>query len=414
MKKRALIVTVGTGTRPDVQIIKPLTKAITHYRPDFLVMAASAGSRGNAEIIVRELALAPEAHTIAMFSDIDDFQAVFQDINTVFRDLQARGFAPDEIEIDFTSGTKAMSSGAVLAAVHNRCGSINYITGQRKDGVVIDGTEQFRQIPPTMVFAAYDLKRAREFILNLRFDTAEQLLQGLILTDTREKDLARQLRHIAEGYRLWDLFNHKGALAKLKHLDSTLKETAALQTTPAAAAALEELAKGKAAPKDLLLIDIFNNAERRCREGRYDDAVARLYRTTELLAQYVLEHDFAIMTGDVDVSKAPESLREGLERLRDKRDGKIKIGLDGDYRLLEGLGHALGAGYTGDNSLQDQLRQRNQSILAHGLEPMTANKYRNLKASLLPLIAAHIPDFEARAQALQFPWLREHKSGDNV
>jgi len=416
MKKRALIVTVGTGTRSDVQIFKPLKKAIEEYHTDFVWLAASSGSRSNAEIIVRELALATEDYAIALLSDIDDFQAVFQDINAVFQDLFSRGFAPDEIEIDFTSGTKAMSSGAVLAAIHNQCRSINYITGQRKDGVVIDGTEQFRKIRPAMVFAAYDLKRARDFILKLRFDTAEQLLHGLTLVDTRDQALAQQLRHIAEGYRLWDLFNHKGALAKLKHLDGTLKETAAFRPTPAAAKALEELAQGKTAPKDLLLIDLFNNAERRCHEGRYDDAVARLYRTTELLAQYVLERDFKIVSGDVDPIKikVPDTMREGLERLRDKRDNKIKIGLDWDYRLLEGLGHDLGVSYTANESLQGQLRQRNQSILAHGLEPMTANMYRNLKASILSLIATSIPDFATRAAALQFPWLGDHKAGGDA
>lgn len=410
MKKRALIVTVGTGTRPDVQIFKPLKKAIEHYRPDFVCLAASVASRPNAEIIVRELALAPEVHSIAMLRDIDDFQAVFQDINAVFQVLFARGYAPDEIEIDFTSGTKAMSSGAVLAAIHNQCGAINYITGVRENGVVKDGTEQFRQIPPTMVFAAYDLKLAREFILKLRFDTAEHLLSktSLSMLAGPAQELGQQLKRIAGGYRLWDLFNHKGAMAEFKNLQGAVSVCRTLFPTQAMRTALEKLAPGETAPKDLKLIDLYNNAERRAIEGRYDDAVARLYRIAELLAQYILERDFAINTGDVDIDKTPTDLRTDLERLRDRRDNKVKIGMDWGYRLLSALDHPAGLCYTKNDSMQGQLRQRNQSILAHGLTPMTASSYNNLKKSITELVITNVTEFDSRAHDLQFPWLAQH------
>lgn len=407
MKKCALIVTVGTGTRPDVQIFKPLKKAISHYRPDYLVLAASYGSEDNAKIIARELSLSSDAYRIAMLKDVDDFQAVFHNINEVFQELRESGFADDEIQIDFTSGTKAMSSGAVLSAIHNQCGSISYITGKRKDGIVIDGTEQFRTIIPTQIFAAHDLRIAEEFIRKLRFDTAEQLLSGsnLKLLDEYDQKKGQQLRNVASAYRLWDLFNHRGALDGLKKLDNELPALDCFRPRAEAFEALEELKRGKNAPKELLLIDIFNNAERRAMEGRYDDALARLYRVTELLAQYVLDRDFDILSKDVDIAKVPVHLQEDLERLRDKRDGKIKTGLDWDYRILESLGHTLGHRYAGNEHLQGQLRQRNQSILAHGLVPVTKRSYENLRQSIIELIADNIDEFASRAAAIQFPWL---------
>ena len=83
--KRALIVTVGTGTRPDVYIVKPLVKTIKDSRPDFLVLVVTEGSRTYGEAIIRELGLKDESYLLEELRDFDDFQAVFRDINRVFR-----------------------------------------------------------------------------------------------------------------------------------------------------------------------------------------------------------------------------------------------------------------------------------------------------------------------------------------
>jgi len=43
--KRALILTVGTGTRPDTNIVRPLVKTIRHSHPDFVAFVASSMSK---------------------------------------------------------------------------------------------------------------------------------------------------------------------------------------------------------------------------------------------------------------------------------------------------------------------------------------------------------------------------------
>jgi len=83
--KRTLIVTVGTGTRPDVYIVRPLVKTIKDSRPDFLVLVVTEGSRTYGEAIIRELGLKDESYLLEELRDFDDFQAVFRDINRVFR-----------------------------------------------------------------------------------------------------------------------------------------------------------------------------------------------------------------------------------------------------------------------------------------------------------------------------------------
>jgi CRISPR-associated protein (TIGR02710 family) len=124
---------------------------------------------------------------------------------------------------------------------------------------------------------------------------------------------------------------------------------------------------------DLMIPDLLNNAKRRMDEGKYDDAVARLYRTTELIAQHRLKENYGISSSDVDLMKLKilleEKTVEKYEKMRDK-DGKIKLPLNKDYELLNDLKDDLGKKFFDDQELENLRSKRNFSILAHGLEPV--------------------------------------------
>src|SRR4030042_5999379 len=151
--KKALILTVGTGTRPDTDIVRPLVKTVRHSRPDFLAFVVSSVSKKYAEEIARQLGLEESQFQIHELASPEDIQAVFQEINALIREIRKRGFDCQDTEVDFTSGTKAMTGGAVIAAVFQACGSLKYITGERRNGIVIDGTEKFLSITPGSFFA---------------------------------------------------------------------------------------------------------------------------------------------------------------------------------------------------------------------------------------------------------------------
>ena len=93
--------------------------------------------------------------------------------------------------------------------------------------------------------------------------------------------------------------------------------------------------------KESLVVDLLNNASRRAEEGKYDDAVARLYRCIELIAQIKLKERFGIDTSDVDLKLIPEEVKDELERKRDEK-GRIKIGLSDSYKLLSAFNDELG------------------------------------------------------------------------
>src|SRR5262249_3704336 len=112
------------------------------------------------------------------------------------------------------------------------------------------------------------------------------------------------------------------------------------------------------------VLDLLANARRRRDERRYDDAVARLYRGLEALAQAHLRQDHGIAdTGAVPLSAVPESLRSALSAKPDQA-GILKLGLRDDYCLLQGLGNPLGRRFF-ELELQTKkspLNARNRSI----------------------------------------------------
>lgn len=409
--KRALIVTVGTGTRPDVYIVKPLVKSIRDSRPDFLVLVATPESRKFAAAILAELQWPQNSSEVKILNNFDDFQLVCREVNQVFDLLQKHGYKPEDVQLDFTSGTKAMSVGAVYAAISNQCQSIKYITGERQNGVVMDGSEKFLTFAPNTIYTLHDVRLAEELTRRLRFATADEILGNLPLNllDSQERAWAESLRSLAQGYRFWDIFDHAKALQKFKKVDWDLPAAAVFRPSPAG---LEHLSTLAASPDKInrlpLLLDLYNNALRRGREGKYDDAVARFYRAVELFSQHLLSSPpYEIDSGNVELAKAPPVLHDLLDKNRDPRDGCIKIGLVLNYRVLAELGHPVGDAFLASEPLQGRLRQRNDSILAHGLKPITESVFRKLQSDLLPLFTLAQPTFSEEARSIQFPWLIE-------
>jgi CRISPR-associated protein (TIGR02710 family) len=416
--EKALLMTVGTGTRPDVYIVKPLVKSVKHSRPDFLVLVTSAVSREFGEAIARELNLNKDFYYIHTLQDPDDLQSIFQEVNGVIRDLNQRGFPPTTIELDFTSGTKAMSSGAVYSAIFNKCRSIKYITGPRRNGVVIDGAERFLGMEPSVIFAHHDLQLAIEMMKRFRFEIASEIIKKTNpdLFDPVERRKRDNLWSISNAYRSWDLFDHKLARSNYQEIDWKIGGLHCFKPSPEALEMLGELASQHGTPEmngNLILMDLVNNAKRREIEGKYDDGVARLYRASEMLAQKILGGPpYTLNTGNIDLNRVPEFLRDKFEKNRNT-EGSIAIGMTVAYELLEALGHPIGKKFMEDRSLQGRLKERNRSILAHGVKPASSVLFRKLHSNLLDLITMEIPDFSEKAKNLQFPWVDQSLNPDN-
>jgi CRISPR-associated protein (TIGR02710 family) len=147
-----------------------------------------------------------------------------------------------------------------------------------------------------------------------------------------------------------------------------------------------------------LLADLVANAKRRRLEGRYDDAVARLYRAIEAAAQLALSERQAIPSTDgVPIASVPEPLRELWSAKAE--NGKLRLGLQDAYELLDALGDRVGAAFKElrlHEMNRSPLAARNQSILAHGFQPVssaTVDKLYEAAMQLSGLAGEELPTF---------------------
>jgi hypothetical protein len=107
----------------------------------------------------------------------------------------------------------------------------------------------------------------------------------------------------------------------------------------------------------------------RCRiadQGRYDDGVARLYRTVEMFHQWRLKEQ-GISTEKVDWEGMDDGAKERFLSAAGLAQPPGELGLR-HARLLDRIlgGEVLEE----DSTLRDLLQKRNRSILAHGFEPI--------------------------------------------
>lgn len=410
---KILFVTVGGSPQP-------ILTAIQSLKPDRLIFVCSEGSlsqvtgegkpcelRQGAEIVERlpniptQLNLGDrfQADRDVVLVNADQLSEVYQAIVKKIREIQA---ADPEAELlaDYTGGTKTMSVGLAIAALDYQL-RIFLTSGNRTDLIKVNRGESVKiaQTSGLTVHRALE-QELPKFLKQFNYSAAIAELEILLQTieyGEAQQAIARQL-NLCRGLDLWDQFNHVEAwyyleaemkTEKLRPLILFLKRV--MGSREAIAEAMDTTFQ---APDRIhghgyeVIEDLLLNADRRASMGRYDDAVGRLYRATELLAQIRLWRDYGIKTGDVDLTQLPEDIRPQYEALGSP-EGKIQIGLKNSYQLLSQFeGDAVGKVYLKhEQRLFDQLKVRNYSILAHGLQSITAEDYqKHFRAVVVPFL----------------------------
>jgi hypothetical protein len=137
-----------------------------------------------------------------------------------------------------------------------------------------------------------------------------------------------------------------------------------------------------------------------------DDAVGRLYRALVLLAQIRLQQIAGIHSGDVELEKLPEAQQEVYSKKRSPYNGKIQLGLERSYGLLNDLGDLLGQTYQRQADLiRDILAIRHNSLFAHGLQPITLAEYQHVSEAITKFVDDGMASVGAMRElrSVQFP-----------
>ena len=413
---KGMVITVGVGRG----IEHAIALSIRNSNPDYIVFLVTEQSEKTLEKIEQEakgLGITLPPYETELISDENDAELACEAAFNAIRKLSEKGIATSDITVDYTTGSKSMPAGALYTAIMEGCAEIVYVTGLRdENGRVISGTEKFITAVPNRLMARRILKEAVRLFNARQFTSAKQLIDEFLKPFPQDKvaelfpDLD-SLSKLCTAYQAWDAFDHitaQKAFEKvnremMKHwspdrqIDCNKGWVGKLTKKLTAQNPTERLCKE-------LLVDLWANALRRLKEGRFIDAVARLYRLTELIAQFQLWHKYGIDTSNVDISKVPESVRGKMENYRDEK-GKIKITLRESYELLETLGDEIGMEWA-QPKLRDALSARNNSISAHGLEPVTEEVARKLKEATEPLVKRLVPELDSLFREAQFLKLR--------
>lgn len=306
----------------------------------------------------------------------------FDRFGHLLAEVEGEGYEHDDILLDATGGTTPMRLGAALAAMTRGIRMVHQqVPQQFLDGKwERDHSREVAVVPMHNPLESTGLLREGQAIelFNRRDYGAAALVFGDIVAkvdSVERRHYYRGLLLLSEGYGAWDVADYGSALERLqsakKELDTRFDESGIQQRA-------EHLSKRIATNLSFLgrvrgklsvenVVDMIENARRRILDqGRYDDGVARLYRAVEMWHQWRLKKH-SISTEKVGWDRIDESVREeflaytGLERLPETLDLTRARALD---HVLEKRAPEE------DKLLRDLLQKRNNSILAHGLEPI--------------------------------------------
>ena len=394
-KMRVLFMTVGTGVGKNEEKIKNLAhglkSSIETLNPERIIFFGSEKSKKTVSAL-KELyseegkELDEGKYEFMTIRDIDNFYECYSTIENKIKEYER-----EEILIDYTSGTKTMTtSAAIVAMLYQK--KLYLVTGKRgENGIVIPGTES-----PTKqnLFAAYNkflFDRFKEAFNNYRFEESTNYLKQIVADEKVEYYMG-----IVHAYDAWDKFNHKKAQQNLKDYKEKIFYDNKFF--------LHELENAKI-KEEYLIPDLINNAKRRMREGKYDDAVARLYRCVEMVAQYKLKKDYNLNPSEINILDLRSKPIENIEKYEYKQDknGMIKLALMEDYKLLTDLKDDLGKAIE-DKDLKELLEKRNLSILAHGITPIKKKDAEKLMEKTIE-IAKVVDKLDEKMEMARFPKL---------
>jgi len=390
----ALIVPVGgTPAAP--------ARAIAEVRPHWIAFVTSPESTGAIEQILDLAGHGPPWRREIQTPDAQDVTLTFRTIAARLPGILAEwGVTWDRVTVDLTGGTKVMVAALALATIHHAPRYL-YVGGTARDaggtGVVVTGAElPIQRLNPWEETGA-ELRRRIAWAFNrLQFSAASDLARQAAARVARaERPYFEALATMIDGFATWDRFDYRRARNGLEQCRKVLAVAwsggaadlvRSLERCLDSVRVLDDQGQPEA-PSRETLADLLANALRRGEiEHKYDDAVARLYRLIEGLAQNALWERHGIRTRAMPADELPsgaewDSVRAGAE------NGTCKLGLHRAYGLLAARQDSLGLRVmpllAPGQPLANLLTRRNESLLAHGLVPVDKGVFDGLVALCL-------------------------------
>jgi CRISPR-associated protein (TIGR02710 family) len=376
---------------------KAVETAVEHLRPKMVAVVTSQESIDDMFVGCMPLR---ERGVEFKWHPMDDSMQIgesFRRFDRVLAQFQRMGYGNREILLDATGGTTPLRVGACLAAmmrnvkiVHQRVRADRYAGG----GWDKYSPEDIELLP--MGNPLEDTGLLHEGQAVDLFNMRDYSAAALVFEDVLDKVVGVERFHyygglvrLAKGYGAWDVADYDSAL---EHLSAARKDLSVDFEDPAIAdralALLNRLGenqiflgrlrkKGRGHLSLEKVVDMLENARRRIvDQRRYDDGVARLYRSVEMWHQWRLLSRYSIETEVVKWERVDKGVQERFLELVQTKQVPEGLGL----RHARILDHLLSGKdpEEDDATFQKLLSARNSSILAHGVDPIgqrTAEKF---------------------------------------
>lgn len=403
-EESALIMTVGIGRDNPDKLANALYEAVVQSRADLILFFVSKDSFNMIKLIEdiyrskknKEF----DYYKYVLVEEFDDFDYCYELISSEIIKLEKMGY---EILISFNSGTKTMSvTSALVGALFNN--QLMFLNAKRgEDNIFKEGTESLRPINLYKYRDTLLVDKIKYLFNNNRFDAAKTLLDE-VSYDAMNRDL---FRDIFDAYYYFDNVQFDKALNKLMNKSKFLSSEygdfkAQLNENIDALNIINENGKDRCY---YILASLLNNAQRRFDENKFDDAVARIYRSLELIAQIQLYEKYDIDTKNVDISILEKNNIDSkfVKKLKNRKGNK-KISLRQDYKLLFYYDDELGKFYEkNERKMRGLLDYRNNSILAHGLVSLDEKKFSKFKDKVFEFARVLKPDIDFYIEKTKFP-----------
>ncbi|MHA1340268.1 MAG: TIGR02710 family CRISPR-associated CARF protein [Promethearchaeota archaeon] len=430
MVQTVLFITLGAGVgiKKDERIKElahGLNYFIDHYQPDYCVFFGTNLSQETLEQMkkdyLKDFSSQFPKHEFIILENYDKIRDVYETIKSKIDE-----FKESRVIINYVSGTKSMTVAAAIVGLLFKK-KLAIVGGKRRStGIVGKGLEEIIEQNIAPIYDDILFEDVSKAFNEYRFQTAIEISNRII----SEEYQADELKNIIELYQYWDIFNHEKAKTILESKEKDLlNKVLEIEQVNKNKKAINYILEGlrifesnnekvkKNIGKFYLICDLIQNAKRRMKEYKFDDAVARLYRCTELIAQICLLDKVNVKTGNLDLNLIEKfAEKNNIELDQQKLDvlnsyrktsekDKIKIGLYQSYELLSWLQIELGEIFINNKRLQNLLTKRNESILAHGTLSIGKEIAKQLLEEVEKLAKTYMNEnkYESISAELKFP-----------
>ncbi len=433
---KILFITVGGSHQP-------IATSIKSQNPDRVVFICSDGAKGSKSQVIGEgkpcevrkgtevIESLPNIPTqlglgdrfdaerdLVLIQEPDNLTECYSKINQKIREVKQES-PRAEIAADYTGGTKTMSVALATAALDSEINLFITTSTTRQNLIKVESGERTRKATTTGVVVTKTVDKALPvYLQNYNYTAAIADLQNLLQSTELSSDQTRQIDELldqCEGFDAWDRFDHRVALSRLQpYMRQTNIQPYGLflKKVIASRGLLDkelDTSDGMTGHGYEVVEDLLLNADRRASQKRYDAAVGRLYRAIELLEQIRLFKQYGILTGDVDISKLPAQLQTEYEaRKASNTKKKLQLALFQSYDLRskfteDPLGQLF---LVYKDRILNSLETRNNSLFAHGFQPISENSYRAFNQVIGGFIRegiAVVSSAKTKSSSRQFP-----------